>query len=81
MKVTLTSSIQEQRDLVRRLFFDGTVRRVRTEQRRAQTDCAAQAGVDGSCWSRWENGRRVPRGDRADRAANVVAELLEEASR
>lgn len=68
---------QAKRDLVRRLFADGTVRAARGEV--PQTELAERAGVDGSTWSRWETGHRSPRGAAADRAAEVVARLLEEA--
>lgn len=61
----------------RRLAADGTARRIRETARLSEAEIGHVIGVAPSTISRWETGRRVPRGPAALRWAEILATLLE----
>ena len=63
--------------LARRLARDGTARLVRTEAGLSIYDVARDVHVAPGTISRWETGKRTPRGEAAVRYAQLLGELLE----
>ncbi len=61
--------------VLRRLTTNGTARRLRQDAGLSLADVAKDVGVGAPTILRWETGQRVPRGDRALRYADVLADL------
>jgi len=66
-----------ERILLQAMLADGTARRLRLAAGLRLADVAEVCGVNASCVSRWESGRRRPRSGHADAYAAVLADLLE----
>ncbi len=62
--------------LARRLARDGTARSVRVQAGLSIYDVARDLRVAPGTISRWETGKRVPRGDVAVRYAELLGELM-----
>lgn len=63
--------------LVRELAADGTARRIRIAARLSLYDIARDLGVKAGTVSRWETGKRTPRGEAALRWAQLLNEIME----
>jgi DNA-binding XRE family transcriptional regulator len=63
--------------LARRLLANGQAQALRQEAGVSRAAVARDVGVDPSTVGRWENGRRLPRGEVGLRYCAVLAELLQ----
>jgi DNA-binding transcriptional regulator YiaG len=64
---------------VRELAASGEARRLRKAARLSQPEVAAACGTTPSAVSRWERGRRTPRGAAARRYAAIIVGLAKRA--
>lgn len=63
---------------LRAAISTGETRRLRVEARLSISEMAAACGVDQSTLWRWEQGKRLPRGEHAVRYADVLDSLQSE---
>jgi transcriptional regulator with XRE-family HTH domain len=75
MSVSLLPRELELLARVRELAVSGEAKRLRITARLSQPEIAAACGTTPSAISRWESGRRTPRGEAARRYAAIILGL------